>query len=154
MQQTLSRKEGRQEGALENAYESLITVLETKFTTTILQSRYRFEQLRTRLQSIKDIAFFKQLLKKALTVSAWDEFEEFVENKQLPEVSTGEVVEQLRNTRENIIYVLQARFGAQEDIEERLRDSLQVIGDLERLRDLLKQAATIDSLEEFVAILR
>ena len=151
----LSKQEGIQEGTLKVAYENLITVIETRFATTILQSRNRFDQLRAKLKSIKDVAFLKRLLKKALTASSWEEFAEFVELKQVAEVSQGELLNQLSITRDYIIYVLQARFSVEAEEEtgryEGLRDSLQGISDLEKLKDLLKKAATIDEIEEFEA---
>ena len=151
------KQEGIHEGALKIAYENLITVIETRFATTILQSRNRFDQLRAKLKSVKDVVFLKRLLKKALIAPSWEEFAEFVEIKQVAEVNQDELLNQLSITRDYIIYVLQARFPVEAEEEigryEKLRDSLEGISNLEKLKDLLKKAATINDIEEFEAAL-
>ena len=96
----VSEQKGRREGALENAYQTLVTIIETKFTTTVIQSQDKFEQVCRKLKSIQDLATFNQLLKKAILASSWEEFEQLQEIKNLEETSTNEVLERLKNTRE------------------------------------------------------
>jgi hypothetical protein len=56
----------------------------------------------------------------------------------------------LRNAREGILEVLEARFG---ELPESIRAALALVKDVELLRMRLKRAATVASLAEFQATL-
>ena len=65
------REEGREEGSLQNAKESVIEVLEERFS--ILSN-----DLRDAINNLHNLPQLKQLHKRAITISSLEEFQELL----------------------------------------------------------------------------
>jgi hypothetical protein len=75
------------------------------------------------------------------------------EEQPMPYITTFERFGMLENQRENMIEVLQTRFG---EVPADLIVKINDLGDIENIsemKELFKQALTINSLEEFEQIL-
>ncbi|MCL1469580.1 hypothetical protein [Argonema antarcticum] len=64
-------QDGIQQGRLQTSRENVIDVLETRFLTLP-------DALRNRIFAIEDLAMLKRLLKRAITVTSVQEFEELL----------------------------------------------------------------------------
>ncbi|MGK7877865.1 MAG: hypothetical protein AB4426_32535 [Xenococcaceae cyanobacterium] len=68
------------QGILQNARESVIEVLETRFEQVP-------SQLSDHLNSINDLAMLKQLLKRSITVASPEEFEQVIAQEEISNIT-------------------------------------------------------------------
>ena len=68
----------------------------------------------------------------------------------MPVLSRMELRGIVKNARESVIEVLETRF---EDVPQPIREAINQLEDISRLKQLMKQAITITSLVEFQQLL-
>ena len=78
------------------------------------------------------------------------EVSRYEEERRMPYITTFERRAMLKNLRENVIEILDVRF---EVVPASVIETVNQIGDLDGLKQLLRRAVTISSLEEFQQLL-
>jgi hypothetical protein len=130
--------------------------LQRKWTLVrgLYERGYTREQI---LQLFRLIDWFLSLPDE-LTRSFDEQMARYEEEQKMPYITSverlaierGELKGKLNAIRESILEVLQTRFG---EVPEELGNTLDRIEDVEPLKNLLRQAITIASLEDFEALL-
>lgn len=90
------------------------------------------------------------VLPEELVTSFKDELNRYEEENRMPYITTWERDGMRKATCESVIEVLETRFEA---VPQELIESLKAVNDLPLLKQLLKSAVTVDSVEEFEQVM-
>jgi hypothetical protein len=81
-----------------------------------------------------------------LAITFKQEFKRTQEEGRVPYITDIELDGMVINARESIVDVLESRFGT---VSPRVSERLETIDDISVLKQLIRQSAVIDSVEEF-----
>lgn len=134
------RQQGLQQGIIQNARQNLIDVLETRFQEVP-------SPLVELINQIEYPSSLNNMLKRAITIGSIAEFQEASEQLAFEE---GLQQGRLQGARENLITILETRFG---ELPSSLIDSINHIESYSLLMTLHQRAITIGSVAEFQEML-
>lgn len=86
------------------------------------------------------------VLPKPLEISFKQEFKRIQEEGRVPYITDIELDGMIINARESVITALEARFGV---VPAEISERLEAIDNINVLKDILKQAVTTISVQEF-----
>lgn len=78
------------------------------------------------------------------------ELNRYNEGKRMPFLTSFEIDGMIKNSRENVIEILETRFG---NVSDDLKNQINSLEDLQLLKSIFKQAITIASVEDFEHLL-
>ncbi|HLO86038.1 MAG TPA: hypothetical protein VK203_13670 [Nostocaceae cyanobacterium] len=130
-------------------------------------SQQRFQLKLNLVRRLYDLGYTGEMIRQLFRFIEWmmtlpeilqsefkTELKRYEEGKSMPFLTSferdGIMQGSLQATRENIIEVLETRFG---NLPEQLKNQINVLNDLQMLKSLHKQAITIASLEDFEQLL-
>ncbi|HLP91072.1 MAG TPA: transposase [Nostocaceae cyanobacterium] len=131
-------------------------------------SQQRFQLKLNLVRRLYDLGYTGEMIRQLFRFIEWmmtlpevlqsdfkTELKRYEEGKRMPFLTSferdGIMQGKLENSRENIIDILETRFG---DLSEELKNEINVLNDLQLLKSLHKQTVTVASLEDFEQLLQ
>lgn len=127
-------------------------------------SQQRFQLKLNLVRRLYDLGYTGEMIRQLFRFIEWmmtlpeilqfefkTELKRYEEGKRMPFLTSFEVDGMLKMLHENVIEILETRFG---NLSDKLKNQINALNDLQVLKSLHKQAITIASLEDFEQLLK
>ncbi|RUT04968.1 hypothetical protein DSM106972_037890 [Dulcicalothrix desertica PCC 7102] len=113
---------------------------------TLVRGLYERGYTKNEVLELFRLIQWMMVLPKPLAITFKQELKRIQEEGQVPYITDIELDGMVINARESIVDVLESRFGT---VSPQVSERLETIDDINVLKQLIRQSAVIDSVEEF-----